>query len=70
MSFFCLEDAADSEIRLIYGFVNYCDVSSFEHKSKGESKEVRSAYVNSYLFELYLYAYLNRTHSSRGISRL
>lgn len=71
-SFFCLEDvvAADSEVRLIDAFVDYFDLSSLELKSKGESKEGRSAYANSDLLKLYLYAYLNRTRSSRRIARL
>lgn len=71
-SLFCSEDvvAADYEVRLIDAFVNYCDLSNLELKSKGESQKGWSAYANSDLLKLYLHTYLNRTPSICRIARL
>jgi len=62
--------AANSEVRLIDAFIDCCDLESLKLKEKGNSKEGRSAFSNSDLLKLYLYAYLNRTRSSRRIERL
>jgi len=72
VSFASLEEmvAADSEVRLIDAFVDYCDLESLELREKGNSKEGRPAISNSDLLKLYLYSYLNRTRSSRRIARL
>jgi len=61
---------ADSEVRLIDAFVDCCDLESLELREKGSSQEGRPAISNADLLKLYLYAYLNRTRSSRQIARL
>ena len=60
--------AKDNEIRLIDIFVDSLDLNDFGFKVDFDENG-RPAYRPSDLLKLYIYGYLNRTRSSRGLEK-
>ena len=71
LEFFCLESsiAGDSIVRAIEALVDFLPLADLGFIDKGTSRAGRPAYSGSSLLKLYLYGYINRVRSSRGLER-
>ena len=72
IEFYCLEELIDqdNEVRLIDLFVNSLPLSEYGfEESKQNEQGGRPAYHASDLLKLFIYGYLNRTRSSRGLEK-
>jgi transposase len=59
--------SAASPVRAIDAFVDSLDLPGLGFKTRGDSSEGRSSYHPGTLLKLYLWGYLKRTRSSRGL---
>ena len=67
----CLEDSIDENnpVRFVDAYVSQLDISALGFKNSTPQETGRPAYSPKDLLKLYIYGYLNRVRSSRGLEK-